>query len=216
MNDEGTATVCSCNSGFAGVACELTCPQDSDGLSCGGHGKCTSLQAEGSTSAKAHCDCEDGFVGDACELKCPVHAPENSTEPEVCSGEGKCVIGEKKEDGKLRAICACFDGKGGIFCNETALTALEASKLAKTVISPTAIGIAVGVSIASILVIGGGCVLYRRNRARLKRYEVTFGKEALLVAEQTATSQAHKERAASLAAEDVLAQGALSIQMHDL
>jgi hypothetical protein len=208
LNDVGTATLCSCHEGFAGVACELICPKNKDGVSCGGRGKCTSTQAAGSTSATVQCDCEDGFVGGACGLKCPTHVPENSTVKKVCSGQGTCVEGEGG-----RAVCACFEGKAGNLCNDTALTPLEASKLAKTVMSPTAVGVAVGVSIASVLAIGGGCLVYRRNQARLKRYEVTFGKQALLAAEESASRGAQREHAASLAAEDVLAQGALSIQM---
>ena len=214
LNDLGTATVCKCRQGYAGLSCELECPKNKNGVSCGGQGKCTTTKVSDSNSVEAVCVCEDNYIGVACDHKCPLgvfnFSELEDAEPQVCSGKGTCVEREGL------AACACFDKYGGNICNETTISTLEVKKLSKKVMSPTAVGVAVGVSIASAVIIGLGFIAYRRNQAQLKRYEVTFGTDALLAAEGEQRSKTSKKKAASLAAEDVLAQGAFSIQLQGL
>lgn len=91
---------CICNDGYGTAGCGVACPVSSDGLICGGRGKCAAVSAQ--------CVCPHLAAGPACTVDCPVvnHA--------VCSGHGQC------DEGALgTGQCACLPGYSGTFCNIT-------------------------------------------------------------------------------------------------
>jgi hypothetical protein len=97
--------------------------------------------------------------------------------------------------------------------------------------------IAVVVTLVSLTVLGAGALLYRRQRTRLRQYEVTFGTDALLGPEDEegggrggsgrggrggrgrgrhVRRGTRTESDSSLAAEDVLARGSMAVQMQEI
>ena len=141
------------------------------------------------------------------------------------------------------ATCACFDGYGGTACSSLALTEEEALKQAQNKVDSGSIVIATIVTIVAILIIGTGTFIYRRTKSRLQQYEVTFGTDALLGpmnggggggsggdiegnggsggrsgkrGRGRSVRRTTEEGSDSLAAEDVLAIGAMSVQMQEI
>jgi hypothetical protein len=141
------------------------------------------------------------------------------------------------------ATCACFDGYGGTSCSSLALTEEEALKQAQNKVDSGSIVIATIVTIVAILIIGTGTFIYRRTKSRLRQYEVTFGTDALLGpmngdggcgsggdiegnggsggrsgkrGRGRSVRRTTGEGSDSLAAEDVLAIGAMSVQMQEI
>ena len=223
---------CTCQSGWVGPACSLQCPVTSvTGEICEGKGTCSALDGV------PICTCEPTRVGKVCELICPMgdgagsdadadadaSAARNSGNASAtpCNGQGTCVIDDKTEG----ATCACLDGYGGVSCSAPALTEKEALEQVQSKVDTRSITIASIVSVVSILFIAIVVVVYRRTRSRLRQYEVTFGTDALLgpmnsgertVVAGRSVRRTSREGSESLAAEDVLARGAMAVQMQEI
>ena len=139
----------------------------------------------------------------------------------VCSSQGTCVVDDTGES----AACACLDGFGGKTCSAASLTEDEALEKVQDKVDTRSILIASIVSVVSILIIIFGIVLYKKQRSRLRQYEVTFGTDALLggngeertVVAGRSVKRTERTTSASLAAEDVLAGGfGGSVQMSEI
>jgi hypothetical protein len=105
------------------------------------------------------------------------------------------------------------------------LTEKEALEQVQSKVDTRSITIASIVSVVSILFIAIVVVVYRRTRSRLRQYEVTFGTDALLgpmnsgertVVAGRSVRRTSREGSESLAAEDVLARGAMAVQMQEI
>ena len=230
---------CSCKRGFVGIGCQLQCPVTSlSGAICNNHGVCSEL------NGKPICTCDATYTGNICDVVCPLGSPNNNNESAavVCSNQGTCMV--DSTDGTV-ATCACFDGYGGTSCSSLALTEEEALKQAQNKVDSGSIVIATIVTIVAILIIGTGTFIYRRTKSRLRQYEVTFGTDALLGpmngdggggggsggdiegnggsggrsgkrGRGRSVRRTTGEGSDSLAAEDVLAIGAMSVQMQEI
>jgi len=148
------------------------------------------------------------------------------------------VDASKGTDGVV-ATCACLDGFGGATCSEPALTIEEATKKAQNKVDSRSIIIASVVSVLSLFILAIATFILRRTRSRLRQYEVTFGTDALLSGGDESAGggnggdggesgsgrgrgrnikRTSREGSESMAAEDVLAQGSMSmaVQMQDI
>ena len=219
---------CICKHGFVGNGCNLQCPVTSlSGEICEGKGTCSALDGI------PICTCDPSRVGKICQLECPMGSinqkdtSANSTDTPadatltVCSSQGTCVVDDTGES----AACACLDGFGGKTCSAASLTEDEALEKVQDKVDTRSILIASIVSVVSILIIIFGIVLYKKQRSRLRQYEVTFGTDALLggngeertVVAGRSVKRTERTTSASLAAEDVLAGGfGGSVQMSEI
>jgi hypothetical protein len=98
---------CACNEGFAGPACQSTCPGGWDNI-CSSHGRCF-------TTNDTFCVCDDGYTGDACQFTCPGFlAPSNARAKRVCSDAGECK--EAHDGQKAECHCKASSGRYGAWC----------------------------------------------------------------------------------------------------
>ena len=226
---------CMCDAGWVGAGCALECPVTSlSGEVCDGKGTCSALDG------KPICTCEGAYVGDVCQFSCDGSdsttndaAAAAANASSVCGGQGTCVVSEKdpKDGSAIGAACACLDGWGGATCTESPIAQQDRLiEQAQDKIDSKSTVIAVVVTLVSLTVIGVGALLYRRQRTRLRQYEVTFGTDALLGPESEGggggggggggrgrqVRRGTRTESDSLAAEDVLARGSMAVQMQEI
>lgn len=96
-----TAGTCACSGQYTGGDCTEpasgACPATAAGVTCGGHGSCSSA------GPSKVCHCDPGWTGVACDVpECPV-----DKEGALCSGNGTCWSG----------VCICSSGFTGVGCN---------------------------------------------------------------------------------------------------
>jgi len=222
------AKQCQCKRGWVGAGCALQCPVTSlSGAVCDGHGQCSLV------NGNPICTCDPTHTGELCNAVCPI----NGTA--VCNNQGTCMVDASKGTDGVVATCACLDGFGGATCSEPALTIEEATKKAQNKVDSRSIIIASVVSVLSLFILAIATFILRRTRSRLRQYEVTFGTDALLSGGDESAGggsggdggesgsgrgrgrnikRTSREGSESMAAEDVLAQGSMSmaVQMQDI
>lgn len=119
----GGSGLCTCKFGYAGSACEFTCPflpgRTTADFACGGpaRGQCVA------NNNAAKCECADGFAGVSCELVCP------RFEGAICAGQGtcdsitgRCVCNPEWTGVACAVPCMCNPDHGA--CNATACASL--------------------------------------------------------------------------------------------
>jgi hypothetical protein len=229
IGDSVNTKQCQCDNGYVGTSCALKCVVTSlSGLICGGHGTCSEL------NGKPICTCDDDRTGVDCTIKCPMV---NGTS--VCNNQGTCMVDEKDGLDGTTAKCACFDGFEGAACESKSLSKEEALKEAQKQVDSSSSIIVTVVILISLLIIGSGFLIHRKTKSRLTQYEVTFGTDALLANGSNvgdsfelddgsndntggkrgrghSIKNRNKKESNSLAAEDVLAIGSMSIQMEEM
>merc|ERR1711977_316922 len=108
VHNQATA-VCKCKAGFLGKGCQLGCPKNKKGVTCGGQGTCFTR------AGVAKCKCKQGFKGSSCQYECPGRTTKNS-----CSARGKCLlVGGKKGSKNFKTKCLCKKGYGGRRCEKS-------------------------------------------------------------------------------------------------
>jgi len=96
----GKRAVCTCEEGYGGEDCAISCPRDENGSVCTGHGKC---------NLAGECICATGFVGSGCQAGCPGTAEASAT---PCNENGECTF----DPTTGRAQCTCNEGFLGPSC----------------------------------------------------------------------------------------------------
>jgi len=111
----GGEAKCTCNAGYYGEACELTCPSANE-VTCSGNGVCQNPDKQKTAAptpnglvappvplpiSKPVCKCSPGYTGPDCSLRCS----------SGCSGNGECSLVNNL------ARCMCQPGFVGFDCS---------------------------------------------------------------------------------------------------